>query len=130
DIRQFLDSQAFKHGGAITHFADATCPCSAREFGVHVLASQHCISLECEECRGIIYLGPSVVTAKDHGAEVCNCFCSVDCFEVCAGVVRCLGTQPRRLFFAAPCTLCGLMAEYADWAMPKGARKPAWRVKA
>jgi hypothetical protein len=54
DIRRLLDSLARNHGGAITHFADARCPCGALDFGITVDESRCCTSPDCEECRNVL----------------------------------------------------------------------------
>lgn len=129
DIRQFLIYLARNHGGAITHFADAVCACGARDFGITVDESRSCLTLDCEECRRVLYLGATPITIEDKGAEVCNCDCYGDCFEVCAGMAQWPGKTPRRLFLAARCSLCGLVASYADQVMAQGTRKPAWHIE-
>jgi hypothetical protein len=128
DIHRILDLEATALGGAVIHYADAVCLCGGRHFGVVVTESRACVSADCEECGQRIYTGPAPTTIEDHGAEVCNCPCGGDSFEVCAGTGGFPGKHPRWFYLGCRCTLCGLVAEYGDWAMPPRARRPLWRA--
>lgn len=128
DIRPMLDGLARDYGGAVTHYADAVCACGGREFGIVVAEGRASATLDCEACRARLSAGPAAVTIEEDGAEVCNCACDGDCFEVCAAIVRSPGQTPRWFFLAARCALCGLVAGYGDWAVPPRARLPVWRA--
>jgi hypothetical protein len=128
DIRPVLDGLARDHGGAVSHYADAVCPCGGREFGIVVAEGRGCATLDCEACGARLSTGPVPADAGDAGAEACNCACGGDCFEVCAAVVRSPGRAPRRFFLAARCTGCGRVAGYGEWAVPPRVRPPAWRA--
>jgi hypothetical protein len=131
DIRAVLDFSARKHGGAVSDYAEAACGCGCRSFGVVVNERQASAALECEQCAEPQHTGPVVPTVDDvpaTGTEICCCPCQGELFEACAAVVLSPGRSPRWLFLALRCTGCGLVAGYADWALPPRSRRPIWRA--
>jgi hypothetical protein len=131
DIPSVLDSLARDHGGAVSHYAEAVCGCGCRAFGVAVNEGQASAALECEGCGQVLHTGPAVPSVDDPsevGTEVCGCPCQGEFFEACAGIVLSPGRSPRWLFLALRCKSCGLVAGYADWALPPRARRPIWRA--
>jgi hypothetical protein len=128
DIHRILDMEAEALGGTVSHHAEAVCECGGRAFWVVVVEGRACVTLDCEGCQKQLHAGPRAVTIEVAGAEVCNCPCGGDCFEVCAGIGVLPGRRPRRFFLGCRCTLCGLVGEYGDYPMPPRARRPIWRV--
>ena len=116
DIREQLLIYSTENRYPAEHFADASCQCGSRLFGLFLDDTEGAAVRLCRACSTRHPIGDSEEYLADASLEECECPCGSGSFEITAGVALYSGARDVRwIYIGARCPKCGLTACYGDW---------------
>ena len=129
DVRAELIRYSMQHSGAVTHFADAVCPCSCRVFFLDLDPGAGLAVLECQSCgvNSLIFDRPMTqARAEKYAKDLQLCQCPPPCNNGAFEVVGSVNTKvvkdgvneeeiARWFFMGLRCVECGMVSCWGDW---------------
>jgi hypothetical protein len=116
DIRAELFRYSKKNEYLAHHFADATCKCGGKLFGLALDDNEGAAVRICVTCKTEHPIGDSDELLEEAELGECACPCGGEAFEITIGVSLYKDSDDVRwLYVGCRCPKCGLTAVYGDW---------------
>ncbi len=116
DIREEILRYSKLNEYVAYHFADATCTCSSKVFGLWIDNDEGVAVRKCATCSSEYPIGDSDEYLEEAEIEECACPCGGEKFEITVGVSLYDDSEDVRwLYLGCRCPACGLTAVYGDW---------------